>query len=168
MTATHHFSVTLSKEGRWKDAVNIDKAVVGIRERVLGESHPDTIHKARTLALTYSKQGQWKNGGQDNGDESEGVGRGAFGHPRCYRQLAVTYSKKGRWRKAEELEVKVIVSRRMVGEEHEDTLDVTGNLAATHREQGRLKEADDLHVKVIDASRRVLDAEHPGHNQGDR
>lgn len=82
--------------------------------------------------------------------------------------LAVTYWKQGRWRKAEELEVKVIVSRRMVGEEHEDTLDVTGNLAATHREQGRLKEADDLHVKVIDASRRVLDAEHPGHNQGDR
>lgn len=56
----HHFSVTLSKEGRWKDAVNIDKPVLGIRERVLGESHPDTIHKARTLALTYSKQGQWK------------------------------------------------------------------------------------------------------------
>jgi tetratricopeptide (TPR) repeat protein len=68
----------------------------------------------------------------------------------------------GRWHEAEELQVKMMEARRRVlGEEHPDTIRAMGNLAATHCIQGRLKEAEELQVKVIDAMRRVLGEEHP-------
>jgi tetratricopeptide (TPR) repeat protein len=70
--------------------------------------------------------------------------------------------KEGRWKEAEELQVKVLeASRRVLGEEHPDTIRAMANLAATYRDQGRSKEAEEPQVKVLEASRRVLGEEHP-------
>jgi len=46
--------------------------------------------------------------------------------------VGLAYDLKGRWRKAKELEVQVIETRkRVLGEEHPDTLTSIGNLAST-------------------------------------
>jgi hypothetical protein len=50
--------------------------------------------------------------------------------------------------------------KRVLGEEHPDTLSSIGNLASTYRNQGRWKEAEELEVQVIETRKRVLREEH--------
>ena len=52
--------------------------------------------------------------------------------------LALTYSSQGRWKEAEELELQVIeIRKRLLGQEHLDTLISMGNLALIYSSQGR-------------------------------
>jgi hypothetical protein len=50
--------------------------------------------------------------------------------------------------------------KRVVGEEHPDTLICMSNLAATYFCQERWNEAEALDVQVVDARKRVLGEEH--------
>ena len=68
----------------------------------------------------------------------------------------------GRYREAEAPFEEVFQTRkRMLGEEHPDTLISVANLASTYRNQGRWKEAEELEVRVMEARKRVLGEEHP-------
>jgi tetratricopeptide (TPR) repeat protein len=68
----------------------------------------------------------------------------------------------GRWKEGEELDVKVMEARRRVlGEEHPDTITAKANLATTYSRQGKEDKAEELKVKVLAARRRVLGEEHP-------
>jgi tetratricopeptide (TPR) repeat protein len=51
--------------------------------------------------------------------------------------------------------------KRVLGEEHPDTLTSMANLASTYSNQGRWKEAEELEVQVIETRKRVLGQEHP-------
>ena len=60
------------------------------------------------------------------------------------------------------LEVLVMETRkRVLGEEHPDTLMSMDNLAFTYQSQGRWKEAEMLEVLVVETRKRVLGEEHP-------
>jgi len=77
-------------------------------------------------------------------------------------KFALVFSEAGRWKEAEELEVRVVeTTKRVLGEEHPDTLSSIANLAATYRNQGRWKEAEELQVRVMEARKRVSGEEHP-------
>jgi hypothetical protein len=77
-------------------------------------------------------------------------------------KCAMTLFEDGRWREAEELFMQVMETRkRVLGEEHPDTLTSMANLASTYRNQGRWKEAEELEVQVMETRKRVLDDEHP-------
>ena len=52
-------------------------------------------------------------------------------------------------------------SKRVLSEEHPDTLISMGNLAVMYRNQGRWKEAEVLQVSVIETKKQVLGKEHP-------
>jgi tetratricopeptide (TPR) repeat protein len=68
----------------------------------------------------------------------------------------------GRYNEAEELFVQVMETRkRVLGDEHPDTLTSMGNLALTYWNQGRWKDAEELEVQVIETRKRVLGDEHP-------
>ena len=51
--------------------------------------------------------------------------------------------------------------KRILGEEHPDTLISMDNLASIYRDQGRLKEAENLEVQVMEVRKRVLGEDHP-------
>jgi tetratricopeptide (TPR) repeat protein len=69
---------------------------------------------------------------------------------------------RGQWNKAEELQVQAVaMRRRILGEEHPDTLTSMANLASAYRNQGRWTEAERLYVQVMETSKRVLGEEHP-------
>jgi len=51
--------------------------------------------------------------------------------------------------------------KRVLGEEHPDTLTSMGNLASTYRNQGRWNEAEKLEVQVMETSKTKLWADHP-------
>jgi tetratricopeptide (TPR) repeat protein len=64
--------------------------------------------------------------------------------------------------KAEPLLVKALEGqRRVLGEEHPDTLRSAGALGELYQAQGRDDEAAHLLAKMVEASRRVLGEEHP-------
>jgi hypothetical protein len=63
---------------------------------------------------------------------------------------------------AERIEREVLcASRRVLGEEHPDTLTSAGNLASSLSRQGKYAEAERIEREVLCASRRVLGEEHP-------
>ncbi|USP76210.1 kinesin light chain 3 [Curvularia clavata] len=77
-------------------------------------------------------------------------------------KCARTLFSDGRYKEAEELNVQVMQTRkRVLGEEHPNTLTSMGNLASTYWRQGRWKEAGELFVQVMQMRKRVLGEEHP-------
>ena len=52
-------------------------------------------------------------------------------------------------------------SRRVLGEEHPDTLKFMSGLAFVYLQQGRYEEAEPLSKKALEIRRRVLGEEHP-------
>ncbi|CAE6476928.1 unnamed protein product [Rhizoctonia solani] len=64
--------------------------------------------------------------------------------------------------KAEQLQVQVLdAHKRILGEEHPDTLCSMNNLASTYSDLGRYDEAEQLQVQVLDTRKRILGEEHP-------
>jgi hypothetical protein len=53
------------------------------------------------------------------------------------------------------------VMRRVLSDEHPDTLTSMGNLAATYFQQGRQNEADELALQVLEKRKKVLGDSHP-------
>ena len=77
-------------------------------------------------------------------------------------KCAMTLHSDGRWKEAEELFVQVIeTKKRVLREEHPDTLASMANLASTYINQGRWKEAEELQAKQLGICSRVLGEEHP-------
>ncbi|KAL5638876.1 hypothetical protein ACGC1H_003289 [Rhizoctonia solani] len=62
----------------------------------------------------------------------------------------------------EQLQVQVLdAHKRILGEEHPDTLCSMNNLASTYSDLGRYDEAEQLQVQVLDTRKRILGEEHP-------
>jgi tetratricopeptide (TPR) repeat protein len=77
-------------------------------------------------------------------------------------KCATTLYSDGRYKEAEELQLQVMQTRkRVLGDEHPDTLGSKTNLALTYRNQGRWNEAEELSVQVMQMRKRVLGDEHP-------
>ncbi|MDI1492405.1 MAG: hypothetical protein OHK93_003619 [Ramalina farinacea] len=76
--------------------------------------------------------------------------------------LASTYRNQGRWKEAEELEVRVMETRkRVLGEEHPDTLTSMANLAFTIKSQGRNDHAIELMKRCVKLRQQLLGLGHP-------
>ncbi|OLN96222.1 Nephrocystin-3-like protein 1 [Colletotrichum chlorophyti] len=75
--------------------------------------------------------------------------------------LASAFCNQSRWKEAEELEVRVLgTRRRVIGEEHPGTLISMGNLALTYRRQGRCDVAMQLMRDGVGLRRRVFGLDH--------
>src|ERR1700722_16659258 len=69
--------------------------------------------------------------------------------PNVAARLVHVYMQGGRWKEAEKLSVLVMeTNKRVLGEEHPNTLMSMNNLAMTYQNQGKWKEAEALHVSV--------------------
>ena len=76
--------------------------------------------------------------------------------------LGILYQLHGQYHEAEQLFVQVMETRkRVLGQDHPDTLTSMGKLASTSRNQGRWTEAEQLEVQVMETRKRVLGQEHP-------
>jgi hypothetical protein len=53
------------------------------------------------------------------------------------------------------------MSKRVLGDEHPDTITRKANLASTYSDQGRWDEAEMLKLEVLETSKHVLGDEHP-------
>ncbi|KAK3614866.1 hypothetical protein LTR22_027643 [Elasticomyces elasticus] len=135
LTSMSNLVSTYRNQEQWHKAGELEEQVMETRKRVLGEEHPDTLSGMNNLALTYSDQGRWQ--------EAEGLGLQVI--EMSVGNLASVYRDQGQWQEAEELEEQVLETRkRVLGEEHPDTLLSMNNLAATCSNQGRWQTAEEL------------------------
>jgi hypothetical protein len=75
--------------------------------------------------------------------------------------LASVYSNQGRWKEAEELQMQVMQTRkRVLGDEHPDTLLSMHNLAFTLQSQARRQEALALMETCFQSRQHVLGKQH--------
>ncbi|KAF8536480.1 hypothetical protein BDD12DRAFT_912112 [Trichophaea hybrida] len=109
-----------------------------------GESTKSFIRKWLTKRLTIPGQ----SGNQEDLWEIE--------------NLASSFYNKKQWSKAGKLYSQLFEKRRkLLGEEHPDTLESMYNVASTFHEQGRLNEAAELKLQVLEKRKRVLGEDHP-------
>ena len=77
-------------------------------------------------------------------------------------RIAIVLHKQGKWHDAEEMYTVLEVQRRVLGEEHSDTLDSSSNLANILAGQGKWQEAVEMHREVLIAAQTLrVDDEHP-------
>ena len=101
-------------------------------------------------------------GGGSDGDEKEGTGRKASRHADQHSQPGHGTLGQQRWKEAEALGVQAIEMRkRVLGEEHPDTLTRLSSLASIYLNQRRLKGAEALFLQVVETEKKVLGEEHP-------
>ena len=60
MKSMSNLASTYRKQGRWKEAEELQLLVMETRKRLLGEEHPSSLRSMAKLASTYRKQGRWK------------------------------------------------------------------------------------------------------------
>ncbi|CAN9335124.1 unnamed protein product [Alternaria alternata] len=159
-------ATTLSSDGRYKEAEELQVQVMQGRKRVLDDEHPSTLSSMANLASTYRNQGRWDDAEklQVQVMETRKTKLGAD-HPdtlTSMANLAATYRNQGRWDEAEKLFVQVMeTSKTKLGADHPDTLTSMANLASTYWNQGRWDEAEKLFVQVMETSKTKLGADHP-------
>jgi len=60
LTSMANLALSYWKQGRWKEAEELNVQVMEGRKWVLGEEHPETLAGMANLASTYRHQGRWK------------------------------------------------------------------------------------------------------------
>jgi serine/threonine protein kinase/tetratricopeptide (TPR) repeat protein len=125
------------KHGRAAEGELIAREALEIDRRVFGEEHQQTLRAMHTLGLSYAWQ-----------DRQEGVDQAGSRGSRAPKTAAL-------YRECLE------ISRRVLGEEHPQTLEVMLNLGNVCRRLGRYDEAITLLRESSEACRRALGDEHP-------
>jgi tetratricopeptide (TPR) repeat protein len=152
--------------GAYTSAEKLQRHVWGVRWRVLGAKHPDTLTSMSNLALTLSDQGDLA-GARKIEEEVLETRRRVLGseHPdtlTIMNNFAVTLHKQGELERAREIQEEVLeTTRRVRGDEHPDTLRSMNNLAGALHDQGDLAAAREIQEEVLETTRRVRGDEHP-------
>jgi len=81
---------------------------------------------------------------------------------RLRRTIGETYRKLGRYERAEtQLEAALATCKRVLGDDHPDTLQSSSNLAILYWNQGRYADAEPLFLATLATRKRVLGDDHP-------
>ena len=147
-------------------AIEYGQSQVADCERVLGETHPDTLTSRNNLARAYRDAGRLEEAiplfERTLADCERVLGET---HPTTLTtrdNLAGAYLGAGRLEEAIPLFERTLAdSERVLGETHPDTMTPRDNLALAYRAAGRLEEAIPLFERTLADSERVLGETHP-------
>jgi uncharacterized protein (DUF2267 family) len=150
LRAAGNLADTRRGQGQYAEAERIEREVLGVLRRVLGEEHPDTLTSAGKLAASLSDQWQYAEAERIH-REVLGARRRVLGeeHPDTLTSagnLAWLLSGQKKHAEAERIHQEVLdAMRRVLGEEHPSTLMSACNLAASLSGQGKHTEAERIH-----------------------
>ena len=154
------------EEGNYNDALTIQKKVVEIRKKLLGEEHPDYADALSNLASYYSKLGNYTEEIRLATVAME-IRKKVLGeeHPDyaiSLSNLASYYSDLGNYTEAIRLGTLAMeIDKKTLGEEHPDCAISLNNLAIYYAELGNYSEAIRLGTLALEIYKKVLGEEHP-------
>ncbi|NES22511.1 MAG: CHAT domain-containing protein, partial [Symploca sp. SIO3E6] len=136
-------------QGRYSEVESLYRQALQMRQRLLGEEHPDVASSLNNLAFLYSSQGRYS--------EAEPLYRQALEmkqrllgdeHPDVaysLNNLAFLYSSQGRYSEAEPLYRQALeMNQRLLGDEHSLVASSLNNLAGLYWAKGEITHAIDL------------------------
>jgi tetratricopeptide (TPR) repeat protein len=159
-------ALSLEQKGRYADALPVQEKICALRQKVLGEDHPETATAINNVAANLLHQGRYKEA-EEGYQKALAIRRKVLGeeHPRTaisYNNLATSFAYQGWYKESEELYRKALAIRRKVlGDEHPDTAATCNNIAAILADLGRYREAQEWFHQALDIRRKVLGDEHP-------
>ena len=139
---------------------------MGIRQRVLGPEHPDTLASMNNLANVLDDEGHYAEA-ETLYRETLDIRRRVLGpeHPDTIwstNNLAVVLEDEAHHAEAEKLYQETLdIERRVLGPENPHTLGTMNNLAVVLENEGHYVEAEKLDRETLDIRRRVLGPDHP-------
>jgi non-specific serine/threonine protein kinase/serine/threonine-protein kinase len=154
-----------TEAARYEDEQTRRRLILGFRERVLGQDHPDTFQAMLDPGIFLRSQGRASEAETLLKRTGE-LRRRSLGdrHPHTIQalfELGLFYRGQGRASEAAPiLEQTLERRRRVLGELHPDTLWSMRNLSVTLRDLERYDEAESMTRAALEASRRVLGEDH--------
>jgi tetratricopeptide (TPR) repeat protein len=147
-------------------AIDYGTGLVADRERVLGETHPDTLQSRNDLAAAYQAAGRLAEAiplcERTLADRERVLGETHPDTLTSRNDLASAYQDAGRLAEAIPLYERTLADyERVLGETHPDTLTSRNNLAAAYQDAGRLAEAITLQERTLADREQVLGETHP-------
>jgi CO dehydrogenase nickel-insertion accessory protein CooC1 len=157
-----HIANVYRSQGRYREASDLDLAVLARQREVLGADHPHTLMTAGSLAADYKALGDFRDALLSD-KVTYASFKEQFGedYPRTLMaatNLAISYRLNGDYTAARQLDEDTLVRRRLVlPPDHPYTLDTAANLALDMRAEGAFRDSADLLRVTLDKYRAVLD-----------
>jgi CO dehydrogenase nickel-insertion accessory protein CooC1 len=139
----------LRSQGRFREARDLNMAVLGRQRQVLGVDHPNTLMTAGSLAADYRALGDFRKA-LESDEQTYTSFKDQFGedHPRTLMaatNLAISRRLNGDYQAALSLDQDTLERRRSVlTADHPYTLDTAANLALEMRAEGEFRESAEL------------------------
>ncbi len=158
--------ITYRDLGLYPEAQRQLEKALGLRRRLLGEDHPDTLASIRDLAVLYRDQSKTPQAesllAQVLNSQRRVLGADRPETLETAHELAQVYDENGKPALAEPLLTETLKSRRRIlGEDHPDTLLTMGTLGSLYQEQGKYAQAERLMTQALSAERRIRGDDHP-------
>jgi len=156
----------LQRSARYDQAETLHQQALGIRKKVLGPEHPDTVDSLTMLAWIYYAEGKYSQAKQFS-EQALTIRKKVLGpeHPdtaSSLSQLAVIYRKQGNYPLAEQFHqqsLEIFIQKK--GLESADTAFGLQNLAGLYRTQRKFAQAESLAQKALAIREKILGFEHP-------
>ncbi len=156
---------TLIEEREFGDAISSLDAAISLRERLLGEGHPDTLEAMERLARLYRSLERFAPA-ETLFLRALAIREREFGPEHLdtislINRLAGLYRDNARYEQAETLYLRALEAReRLLGSDHRHTLAVRFNLAGLYQLQGRYSEAEPMVLGLLEADERLRGPDH--------
>ena len=156
----------LYKYAKYEKAITLNRTLLDLREKVLGEEHPDTAGSYNNIGLVYAKQGDYEKA-LEYLFKTLVIREKVLGveHPdtaRSYNSIGNVYGIQGDCEKALEYYFKALVIReKALGVEHPDTAGSYNNIGVIYKNQGDYEKALEYHFKALVIREKALGVEHP-------
>jgi tetratricopeptide (TPR) repeat protein len=153
-------------QGSYAEAEPLYLRSLKIREKHLGEEHPDTSTSLNNIAELYRSMGRYKEAeplylrslkisekhlGEEHPDTAVSL-----------NNVATLYQSMGRYEEAEPLYLRSLkIREKQLGEEHPDTATSLNNIAGLYESMGRYEEAEPLFLRSLEIWEKQLGEEHP-------
>jgi tetratricopeptide (TPR) repeat protein len=153
----------LEKRGQYTQAELFLIKALNIREKILGQEHPDVATSFNNLGLLYYSLGKY--------DLVEPLYQRALSirekilgqeHPDSILNLALLYYNQGKYELAEPLyKQALVIYERTLGPEHPQVATVLNDLAWLYHNWGNYSEAKSLYPRALSIRKYALGEEHP-------
>ena len=165
-TSLNNLAFLYESQGRYAEAEPFYLRSLSIREKQLGENHPDVAQSLNNLALLYGYEGKYT--------EAESLYLRSLGiwekqledkHldvAATLNNLALLYTYQGKHEEAEPLYLRSLAIReKQLGVNHLDVATTLNNLALLYAYQGKYKEAEPLYLRSLSIWKKQLGENHP-------
>jgi len=153
-------------KANFSEAESLTRRALNIKEKLLGDEHPDVANSLNNLGIIYLQQGKYSET-EPLYQRALTIREKALGseHPAVatsLHNLAVLYKDQGMYSEAESLYQRALAMKeKTLGVDHPDVVTILNQLADLYREQGKYAEAEPLFRKALDIGEKTLGPDHP-------